>query len=123
VAIKRLKEDSSQGNKEFEAEILSLGNIHHRNLVTLVAAYVAAPPSKERVLLYEFLPGGSMDHVLEKEIEEGSPFSTWAVRKNVILDIARGLQYLHQDCEPRIIHRCPSTEPDHCTVLHCTVHA
>lgn len=109
VAIKRLKEGSAQGDREFEAEIESLGSIRHRNLVVLVAAYLAAPPSKERLLLYDFMPGGGLDDILEDEMEADSPFRLWSTRLSVLQDVARGLQYLHHDCQPRIIHRYATT--------------
>lgn len=57
VAIKRLASQSVQGDREFQAEMQTLGNIRHRNLVTLVAAYIAPAPSNERLLIYNFLSG------------------------------------------------------------------
>lgn len=57
IAIKRLAITSGQGDEEFRAEVKYLGTLKHRNLVSLLGAYVAAPPSKERLLIYQFLPG------------------------------------------------------------------
>ncbi|CAI5511373.1 unnamed protein product [Closterium sp. Naga37s-1] len=77
VAIKRLALGSSQGQREFEAEMHTLGAVRHRNLVVLVAAYLSRPPSQERLLIYDFLPGGSLDHVLDRDMPKGSPMRRW----------------------------------------------
>eukprot|EP00475_Leptophrys_vorax_P016124 TRINITY_DN2254_c0_g1_i1.p1 TRINITY_DN2254_c0_g1~~TRINITY_DN2254_c0_g1_i1.p1 ORF type:complete len:1222 (-),score=82.42 TRINITY_DN2254_c0_g1_i1:381-4046(-) len=105
VAIKRLAAQSTQGNREFQAEMETLGNIRHRNLVVLVAAYIAPGQSTERLLIYDFLSGGSVDTIFSKDLPKDSPFRKWSVRRSVALDTARGLKYLHHDCTPRIIHR------------------
>ncbi|CAI7864319.1 unnamed protein product [Closterium sp. NIES-53] len=105
VAIKRLAAQSTQGNREFQAEMETLGNIRHRNLVVLVAAYIAPGQSTERLLIYDFLSGGSVDTIFMKELPKDNPFCKWSVRRNVALDTARGMKYLHHDCTPRIIHR------------------
>ncbi|CAI5472486.1 unnamed protein product [Closterium sp. Yama58-4] len=105
VAIKRLALGSSQGQREFEAEMNTLGNVRHRNLVVLVAAYLSPPPAQERLLIYDFLPGGSLDQVLAREMGKDSPMRRWAVRRNILEGTARALKYLHQDCTPGIIHR------------------
>ncbi|CAI5977433.1 unnamed protein product [Closterium sp. NIES-65] len=85
VAIKRLALGSSQGQREFEAEMHTLGAVRHRNLVVLVAAYLSRPPSQERLLIYDFLPGGSLDHVLDRDMPKGSPMRRWEPA-NVLLD-------------------------------------
>ena len=105
VAIKRLALGSTQGEREFQAEMQTLGNIRHRNLVTLVAAYIAPGTGSERLLIYNFLPGGSLDGILAGDMAKDSPFRKWEVRRSVALDTARGMKYLHHDCTPRIIHR------------------
>ncbi|CAI5481172.1 unnamed protein product [Closterium sp. Yama58-4] len=105
VAIKRLALGSSQGQREFEAEMHTLGAVRHRNLVVLVAAYLSRPPSQERLLIYDFLPGGSLDHVLDRDMPKGSPMRRWAVRRNILAGTARGMKYLHHNCIPGIIHR------------------
>eukprot|EP00270_Netrium_digitus_P021530 TRINITY_DN9240_c0_g1_i1.p1 TRINITY_DN9240_c0_g1~~TRINITY_DN9240_c0_g1_i1.p1 ORF type:complete len:287 (-),score=65.58 TRINITY_DN9240_c0_g1_i1:110-841(-) len=87
------------------AEVNLLGSIRHRNLVSLVAAYIAKPPSNRRLLIYNFLSGGSMDTILAKDLPKDSLFCKWEVRRQIALDTARGLKYLHHDCNPRIIHR------------------
>lgn len=105
VAIKRLAIQSSQGDEEFKAEVQTLGSLSHRNLVKLIAAYVAAPPSPERLLVYEYLPGGSLDKILVENMPADSPYRKWELRLRICLDVARGLKYLHHDCHPPLIHR------------------
>ncbi|GJP84356.1 hypothetical protein CLOP_g14417 [Closterium sp. NIES-67] len=120
VAIKRLAVGSTQGQREFEAEMHTLGAVRHRNLVVLVAAYLSRPPSQERLLIYDFLPGGSLDHVLAKDMPTGDgdgsgegggkgapphPMRQWEVRRNILAGTARGMKYLHHNCIPGIIHR------------------
>lgn len=61
LAVKRLQKGSTQGNEEFIAELDLLGTLNHRNLVGLLAAYVALPPATEHLLVYEFLPGGRLN--------------------------------------------------------------
>ncbi|CAI5511374.1 unnamed protein product [Closterium sp. Naga37s-1] len=77
VAIKQLASGSSQGQREFEAEMHTLGAVRHRNLVVLVAAYLSRPPSQERLLIYDFLPGGSLDDILGRDMPKGSPMRRW----------------------------------------------
>ncbi|KAJ0489089.1 putative protein kinase RLK-Pelle-SD-2b family [Helianthus annuus] len=98
IAVKCL-EGLGQVNKSFLAEVQSIGSIHHVNLVTLRG--FGAWKSK-RFLVYEFMSNGSLDrwiyhgdreHVLE-----------WECRKKIILDVAKGLAYLHEDCRQKIIH-------------------
>ncbi|CAI7869790.1 unnamed protein product [Closterium sp. NIES-53] len=105
VAIKQLALGSSQGQREFEAEMHTLGAVRHRNLVVLVAAYLSRPPSQERLLIYDFLPGGSLNDVLDRDMPKGSPMRRWEVRRNILAGTARGMKYLHHNCIPGIIHR------------------
>jgi len=73
--------------------------------VKLIAAYVAAPPSPERLLVYEYLPGGSLDKILVENMPATAPYRKWELRLRICLDVARGLKYLHHDCHPPLIHR------------------
>ncbi|RID69702.1 hypothetical protein BRARA_C01782 [Brassica rapa] len=72
--------------------------IKHRYLVNL-RGYCNSPTSK--LLLYDYLPGGSLDQALH---ERGDQLD-WDSRVNIIVGAAKGLAYLHHDCSPRIIHR------------------
>ncbi|BBH02708.1 Leucine-rich repeat protein kinase family protein, partial [Prunus dulcis] len=82
----------------FERELEILGSIKHRYLVNL-RGYCNSPTSK--LLIYDFLSGGSLDEALHERSEQ----LDWDARLNIIMGAAKGLAYLHHDCSPRIIHR------------------
>ncbi|KAI3696113.1 hypothetical protein L1987_79122 [Smallanthus sonchifolius] len=98
IAVKCL-EGLGQVNKSFLAEVQSIGSIHHVYLVRLrgFGAW-----KSQRFLVYEFMSNGSLDrwiyHGKREHILE------WECRKKIILDVAKGLAYLHDDCRQKIIH-------------------
>jgi len=98
IAVKRL-EGVEQGMEEFLAEVETTGRIHHFNLVRLVGF---CAEKSHRLLVYEYLSNGSLD----KWIFQQSPVFTlsWKTRRHIILAIARGLSYLHEECEEKIAH-------------------
>ncbi|KAE8689528.1 G-type lectin S-receptor-like serine/threonine-protein kinase SD2-5-like [Hibiscus syriacus] len=96
VAVKHL-DGFGPVNKSFIAEVQTIGNIHHFNLVTLVGF---CAEKLNRLLVYEHMANGSLD----RWIFNVDLALCWQIRKNIILDIARGLSYLHQDCNQKIIH-------------------
>nr|XP_043620294.1 G-type lectin S-receptor-like serine/threonine-protein kinase SD2-5 [Erigeron canadensis] len=98
IAVKCL-EDVAQVKKSFLAEVQSIGNIHHVNLVRLIG--FCAWKSK-RLLVYEFMGNGSLERWIYHG--DGEHMLEWAYRKKIILDIAKGLAYLHEDCRQKIIH-------------------
>ncbi|OAY67259.1 putative LRR receptor-like serine/threonine-protein kinase [Ananas comosus] len=99
VAIKRAEEGSLQGSKEFCTEIELLSRLHHRNLVSLVGY---CDDSDEQMLVYEFLPNGSLrDHLSAKAAE---PLN-FAMRLHIALGSAKGILYLHTEADPPIFHR------------------
>ncbi|XP_011622695.1 probable LRR receptor-like serine/threonine-protein kinase At1g06840 isoform X3 [Amborella trichopoda] len=99
VAIKRAEEGSLQGQREFLTEIELLSRLHHRNLVSLVGYCDGAG---EQMLVYEFMPNGTLrDHLYGKSKE---PLS-FAMRLRIALGSARGILYLHNDANPAIFHR------------------
>ncbi|XP_010908875.1 calcium/calmodulin-regulated receptor-like kinase 1 isoform X2 [Elaeis guineensis] len=99
VAVKVLATNSKQGEKEFQAEVLLLGRLHHRNLVNLVG-YCAE--KGQHMLIYEYMTHGSLDSHLYSEKHEAL---SWEWRVTIALDVARGLEYLHDGAVPPVVHR------------------
>lgn len=100
IAVKRLASNREGSNidNSFRAEIQTLGNIRHRNIVKL---YGFCYHQGSNLLLYEYLAKGSLGELLH-----GSPSSLdWRTRFKIALGAAHGLAYLHHDCKPRIFHR------------------
>eukprot|EP01018_Ginkgo_biloba_P022342 Gb_07490 [translate_table: standard] len=100
VAIKRRSDQSRYSNQEFLNEWRFMTRFQHRNLVKLVG--VSFERSKAS-LVYEYLPNGSFDRYLDDG--EAARVLHWQRRMNIIVGVARGLVYLHEDSEFRIIHR------------------
>ncbi|ONK61102.1 uncharacterized protein A4U43_C08F26270 [Asparagus officinalis] len=99
VAVKVLATDSKQGEKEFQTEVLLLGRLHHRNLVNLVG-YCAE--KGQHMLIYVYMPNGCLSSHLYSE--KYGPLS-WNLRIHIALDVARGLEYLHDGAVPPVVHR------------------
>ncbi|XP_010942956.1 LRR receptor-like serine/threonine-protein kinase FEI 1 isoform X1 [Elaeis guineensis] len=97
-ALKRIMKTNEGLERFFDQELEILGSIKHRYLVNL-RGYCNSPSSK--LLIYDYLPGGSLDEVLHERSEQ----LDWNARLNIIMGAAKGLAYLHHDCSPRIIHR------------------
>ncbi|XVF32905.1 hypothetical protein REPUB_Repub17cG0123100 [Reevesia pubescens] len=103
VAIKRLNNGGSQGDKEFLVEVEMLSRLHHRNLVKLVG-YYSSRDSSQNLLCYELVPNGSLEAWLHGPLGVNCPLD-WDTRMKIALDAARGLAYLHEDSQPCVIHR------------------
>ncbi|KAL3326337.1 hypothetical protein AABB24_037158 [Solanum stoloniferum] len=99
VAIKRAQQGSLQGEKEFSTEIELLSRLHHRNLVSLVGY---CNEGIEQMLVYEFMPNGSLHDLLSASYEQRLSLGT---RLYIALGAARGILYLHSEADPPIIHR------------------
>uniref|UniRef100_A0A1J3H5V9 non-specific serine/threonine protein kinase n=1 Tax=Noccaea caerulescens TaxID=107243 RepID=A0A1J3H5V9_NOCCA len=99
VAVKRAEKGSLQGQKEFYTEIELLSRLHHRNLVSLLGY---CDQKGEQMLVYEFMPNGSLQDALSARLRE--PLSL-AQRLRIALGSARGILYLHTEADPPIIHR------------------
>ncbi|TYI12915.1 hypothetical protein ES332_A08G022000v1 [Gossypium tomentosum] len=99
VAVKRLSHDKSQqGESEFLAEVRLITSIQHKNLVRLLGC---CSDGSQRLLVYEFMKNGSLDHIIYGK----KVCLNWETRFQIILGVARGLQYLHEDSHLRIVHR------------------
>jgi len=105
IAVKRVSHESQQGIKEFIAEVVCLGHLQHRNLVQLLGY---CRRRGELLLVYDFMPNGSLDKYLHAR-EEGqqlrAPQLDWALRIRIIKGVASGLLYLHEDWEKVVVHR------------------
>ncbi|KAL0014218.1 hypothetical protein SO802_001287 [Lithocarpus litseifolius] len=98
VAVKRL-DGFNQIKKSFLAEVETIGSIHHFNLVRLIGF---CAEKSHRLLVYEYMSNGSLDRwVFHKNPEM---LLDWQHRKKIILDTARGLTYLHEECRQKIVH-------------------
>ncbi|GLU23215.1 hypothetical protein SLE2022_392390 [Rubroshorea leprosula] len=100
VAVKRLSNDSRQGESEFKNEILLLAKLQHRNLVKLLGFCLE---ENERLLIFEFMPNGGLDRFIFDPIKRAQ--LNWEGRYKIIEGIARGLLYLHEDSRLKVIHR------------------
>lgn len=105
VAIKKLIHVTSQGDREFMAEMETIGKIKHRNLVPLLGY---CKIGEERLLVYEYMKWGSLESVLHERVKGGggpNSYLDWTSRKKIAIGSARGLAFLHHSCIPHIIHR------------------
>ncbi|KAK9123072.1 hypothetical protein Sjap_012674 [Stephania japonica] len=97
VAIKKLdKVHVQEGEKEFKTEVSVIAKTHHKNLVQLLGFCQEGP---QRLLVYEFMSNGSLSSFLFVD-----PKPNWYQRNQIVLGIARGLAYLHEECSNQIIH-------------------
>ncbi|GLU11566.1 hypothetical protein SLE2022_283030 [Rubroshorea leprosula] len=99
IAVKRISHDSKQGMKQFVAEIVSMGRLRHRNLVQLLGY---CRRKGELLLVYDYMPNGSLDTFL---FSNGRPLLTWSQRHRILRDVASALLYLHEEWEQVVLHR------------------
>ncbi|WOG87002.1 hypothetical protein DCAR_0206222 [Daucus carota subsp. sativus] len=101
IAVKRLHRESTQGAQEWLAEIRVLEYLCHPNLVNMIGYCLE---DKHRLLVYEFMPQGSLEqHLFGRK--ETKRLLNWPIRYNIISGIARGILYLHEGSRLRVIHR------------------
>ncbi|XXG73733.1 hypothetical protein AAC387_Pa07g2593 [Persea americana] len=97
IAVKKL-EEFGQGEKQFRAEVSTIGTIQHVNLVRLRGF---CSERSKRLLVYDYMPNGSLDSHLFRDSAETLD---WGTRYQIALGTARGLAYLHEECIDCIIH-------------------
>ncbi|KAM3337796.1 putative serine/threonine-protein kinase PBL21 [Capsicum galapagoense] len=100
VAIKQLNLEGLQGNQEFVVEVLMLSLMHHKNLVNLIGY---CTHGEQRLLVYEFMPMGSLEYHLF-DLELGTKPLSWKTRLKIAAGAAHGLEYLHK-ANPPVIYR------------------
>ncbi|GLJ19715.1 hypothetical protein SUGI_0357180 [Cryptomeria japonica] len=100
IAVKKLSAKSKQGKKEFMNEVKLVANVQHRNLARLLGCCVEGD---QRLLVYDYFVNRSLDTFIF-DVEKRKELD-WQKRYNIITGIARGLLYLHQESQLRIIHR------------------
>ncbi|KAK6773013.1 hypothetical protein RDI58_028251 [Solanum bulbocastanum] len=100
VAIKQLNLEGLQGNQEFVVEVLMLSLMHHNNLVNLIGYCTYG---EQRLLVYEFMPLGSLENHLF-DLEPGTTPLSWKTRLKIAAGAAHGLEYLHK-ANPPVIYR------------------
>uniref|UniRef100_A0A7N0VKR5 non-specific serine/threonine protein kinase n=1 Tax=Kalanchoe fedtschenkoi TaxID=63787 RepID=A0A7N0VKR5_KALFE len=101
AAVKRSKH-THEGKTEFLAELSIIACLRHKNLLQLQGWCVE---KGELLLVYEFMPHGSLDRVLYQESDGGTTPLKWSHRYNIAVGMASALAYLHQECEQQVIHR------------------
>lgn len=98
VAVKKLSGASRQGKREFLTEVKIISKLRHRNLVQLIGW---CNEKHEYLLIYEFMPNGSLDtHLFGKR-----PHLSWDVRYKIALGLASALHYLHEEWDRCVLHR------------------
>ncbi|TVU02997.1 hypothetical protein EJB05_51461, partial [Eragrostis curvula] len=99
VAVKKVSHESRQGMKEFVAEVVTIGQLRHRNLVQLLGY---CRREGELMLVYDYMPNGSLDKFLH---DQSRPVLSWSQRFRIIRGVACSVQYLHEDWEQVVLHR------------------
>ncbi|GMI89583.1 hypothetical protein like AT1G11050 [Hibiscus trionum] len=105
VAVKQILHLESEGDEDFSNEVEIISKIRHRNLLSLRGCCVTSDTEKgrRRYLVYDFMSNGSLgDHLFNHFTRQKL---SWPQRKNIILDVAKGLAYLHYGIKPSIYHR------------------
>jgi len=101
IAVKRLDKEGFQGNREFLVEVLMLSLLSHPNLVNLLGY---STDLDQRILVYEYMPNGSLeDHLLD--LPENAKALPWQTRMRIAVGAAKGIEYLHEVANPPVIYR------------------
>uniref|UniRef100_A0A0E0L2Z5 non-specific serine/threonine protein kinase n=1 Tax=Oryza punctata TaxID=4537 RepID=A0A0E0L2Z5_ORYPU len=101
VAVKNLLNNRGQAEREFKVEVEAIGRVRHKNLVRLLG-YCAE--GAHRILVYEYVDNGNLEQWLHGDVGPVSPLS-WDIRMSIVLGTAKGITYLHEGLEPKVVHR------------------
>ncbi|RLN00002.1 putative serine/threonine-protein kinase [Panicum miliaceum] len=93
--------DRGQAEREFRVEVEAIGRVRHKNLVRLLG-YCAE--GAHRILVYEYVDNGNLEQWLHGDVGPVSPL-TWDIRMSIVLGMAKGITYLHEGLEPKVVHR------------------
>ncbi|KAF6141610.1 hypothetical protein GIB67_001162 [Kingdonia uniflora] len=105
IAVKQLwskNKETLQRRRGVLAEVEVLGNVRHRNIVRLLGC---CSNNENTLLLYEYMPNGSLDDLLHGKNKGENLIADWVIRYKIVLGVAQGICYLHHDCDPVIVHR------------------
>ncbi|KAJ6934265.1 hypothetical protein NC651_009336 [Populus alba x Populus x berolinensis] len=100
AAVKRFEGEEQDIEREFENELNWLTKTHHQNIISLLGYCIHG---ETRFLVYEMMQNGSLESQLHGPTH-GSAL-TWNLRMKIAVDVARGLEYLHEHCNPPVVHR------------------
>ncbi|XWS09054.1 hypothetical protein CRYUN_Cryun40dG0052900 [Craigia yunnanensis] len=106
LAVKVLDLQQSKAIQSFLAECEVLRNVRHRNLVKIITSCSSVNHKEDqfKALVMEFMPNGNLDKWLYPEDEESGLCLTLLQRLNIAIDVASAMDYLHNDCEPPVVH-------------------
>uniref|UniRef100_A0A5B7B034 non-specific serine/threonine protein kinase n=1 Tax=Davidia involucrata TaxID=16924 RepID=A0A5B7B034_DAVIN len=105
IAVKKLwgkQKETLRRRRGVLAEVDVLGNVRHRNIVRLLGC---CSNCESTMLLYEYMPNGSLDDLLHGKSKGENLVADWLTRYKIALGVAQGICYLHHDCDPVIVHR------------------
>eukprot|EP01018_Ginkgo_biloba_P014735 Gb_29249 [translate_table: standard] len=104
IAVKRFKDSTNKGDKDFRHEVQVISSVKHRNLLPLRGYSIGSTDEglHEQLMVYDFMENGSLEDYL---FNSNKPCLSWAERYKIAVGIARGLAYLHEDAKPAVIHR------------------
>ncbi|BBN15737.1 protein MpRLK-Pelle_RLCK-Vb [Marchantia polymorpha subsp. ruderalis] len=102
VAVKKLLNNRGQAEKEFRVEVDAIGRVRHKNLVRLLG--YCAEGAAHRILVYEYVDNGNLEQWLHGPLANSNALN-WDARMKIVMGTAKGLAYLHEALEPKVVHR------------------
>ncbi|CAM6128475.1 unnamed protein product [Calypogeia fissa] len=107
VAVKRMKNCTTDGDADFINEVNVINSVRHRNLVILRGCCVASTEADghQRLLIYDYMSNGSLQDYLFGMKAANKPVLKWPDRRQLAIGMAKGISYLHNEAHPPIIHR------------------